>query len=188
MRDGSETKIKIDRAALELFVRKGIPETTIRDVTKAAGITEGALYRHYSGKEKMTEDLFRRHYLELTRKMEETLRGKKSLRERLPGLVELFCRLFDEDPVLYSFLLLSQHNELRDLRKEKESPVAVIKSIIAEAVKKKEIPPIPPGVGTALVMGLVLETAKFVVYERIPGKMMDFCPLLARSCLKVLSQ
>ena len=41
MRDGSKTKALIEKKALKLFVKKGIRETTIKDIAKAARIAEG---------------------------------------------------------------------------------------------------------------------------------------------------
>lgn len=45
------TKERILDAALRLFDEKGYAGATMRDIAKAAGLTEGALYRHYAGKE-----------------------------------------------------------------------------------------------------------------------------------------
>ena len=41
MRDGRKTKALIEKKALKLSVKKGIRETTIKDIAKAARIAEG---------------------------------------------------------------------------------------------------------------------------------------------------
>ena len=51
MRDGTETRKRIEAAALLLFVEKGVAETSIRDIAHSAGVAEGALYRHHAGKD-----------------------------------------------------------------------------------------------------------------------------------------
>src|SRR5262245_64911417 len=38
-------------AALAVFVDKGIDGATIKDITGAAGVTQGLLYHHFAGKE-----------------------------------------------------------------------------------------------------------------------------------------
>ena len=40
-------------ASLRLFSEKGIRETTIKDIAKEVGITEGAIYRHFNSKEEI---------------------------------------------------------------------------------------------------------------------------------------
>ena len=44
-------KPRIERAALEVFVRDGVDAATTRAIATAAGVSEGALYRHYKGKD-----------------------------------------------------------------------------------------------------------------------------------------
>lgn len=51
-------KSAIDKAAMQLFVSKGFAATTIKDIACMAGVTEGALYRHYAGKEALAQKLF----------------------------------------------------------------------------------------------------------------------------------
>lgn len=46
-----DTKKKIFEKAIELFSQYGYDGTSIRQIAKAAELTEGALYRHYTGKE-----------------------------------------------------------------------------------------------------------------------------------------
>lgn len=41
------TRQRIESAAVQLFVDKGVAETTIKDLARVAGLSEGALYRHF---------------------------------------------------------------------------------------------------------------------------------------------
>ena len=50
-----ETERKILHAALELMRERGFDKVSIRDICKAAGITSGAFYHHFSSKEDMLE-------------------------------------------------------------------------------------------------------------------------------------
>ena len=50
----------MEQAAIALFARKGLSSTTIKDIAAGAGVTQGALYRHYSGKTQMAWELYSR--------------------------------------------------------------------------------------------------------------------------------
>jgi len=69
------TKEKILESALKLFLEKGIRETTIKDIAKDMGITEGAIYRHFVSKDQIVRTLFstyaERLYEELISVVEE---------------------------------------------------------------------------------------------------------------------
>lgn len=47
-------------AALELFAQNGYPGTSMNDIAKQLGITKGALYKHYSGKQEILDSITKR--------------------------------------------------------------------------------------------------------------------------------
>jgi AcrR family transcriptional regulator len=61
-----KNKLKIERAALQLFTRKGFHGTTVREIAKRAGVSMGKLYIYYETKEDIFIDLVH----DLGRKME----------------------------------------------------------------------------------------------------------------------
>ena len=48
-----DTKERIIDVALELFAQSGYLGTSMSDIAKQLGITKGALYKHYTGKQEM---------------------------------------------------------------------------------------------------------------------------------------
>src|ERR1700742_3580657 len=63
--DDAPAKQKIVVAALDLFVRDGLCETGVRDIAKASGFSNPALFKHFPSKEALAYYLFERCYLEL---------------------------------------------------------------------------------------------------------------------------
>ncbi|HEX2898218.1 MAG TPA: TetR/AcrR family transcriptional regulator [Bacteroidia bacterium] len=47
----TESREKILKAAIRLFVEKGFHDTTTREITEAAGISKGLLYNYFASKE-----------------------------------------------------------------------------------------------------------------------------------------
>lgn len=186
MRDGTPTREKIERKAMELFVSQGVTETTIRDIATAAGVAEGALYRHYRGKDELILALFQRSYAAFARCLHELAAEETGSRDKLGAMVEECARVFDADPVLFQFLLLVQHHSLRRLDTGAVTPVDVVRQVLREAMARGEIPAGDPELATALVMGVILQPATFKTYGRIPGPMMSLAPSLAAACWRVL--
>ena len=52
------TRAKLVRASLDVFVEKGIDGATVDDLVKAAGFTRGAFYSSFSSKEEVFIALF----------------------------------------------------------------------------------------------------------------------------------
>ena len=55
-----ETKERILEAALELFAQSGYSGTSMNDIAKQMGITKGALYKHYTGKQEILDRIVER--------------------------------------------------------------------------------------------------------------------------------
>ena len=55
-----ETKERILEAALELFAQSGYSGTSMNDIAKQLGITKGALYKHYMGKQEILDRIVER--------------------------------------------------------------------------------------------------------------------------------
>jgi AcrR family transcriptional regulator len=49
---------KVERAALDLFAAEGIDGVSIAEIAAAAGVSQGALYRHYPSKDELAWSLF----------------------------------------------------------------------------------------------------------------------------------
>ena len=55
-------KDKILQAALECFAELGYDDTRVRHVADRAGVSEGALYRHYPSMEALAQELYAHHF------------------------------------------------------------------------------------------------------------------------------
>jgi len=54
----NSTRLRIVEAATELFALNGYTGVSIRDITKAVGIKESSLYKHFKSKEELIETIF----------------------------------------------------------------------------------------------------------------------------------
>lgn len=187
MRSKKQTKELISRTALALFVEKGIDGTTIRDIAAAAGIAEGTLYRHYAGKDALAWELFSSKYTAFALELQRIQAGQAALRGKLDAMVRQFCAFFDDDPVLFSYLLLAQHGQLQKVTPEMANPVEVVREVLAAGMNRGEIPAGDPDVAAAMVLGIVLEVAVFKIYQRLTQSMTSLADTLVEACWRVVA-
>lgn len=189
----SATSKKIERAALELFVEKGVAETTTRDIASRAGVAEGTIYRHFPSKEALAYNLYANNYASFAQTLERLQADQPDAFARLAAMIQEFCRLFDQDPAMFSYLLLAQHQEIRKLPDDFHSPVLVLTNVIANGLEKGEIislsndPDLARELASALVLGAVLQTATAHFYGRISCPMADLAPSLSAAAHRLLS-
>jgi AcrR family transcriptional regulator len=171
VRDGSQTRKRIETEAMRLFVERGVAETSMRDVARAVGVTEGALYRHFDGKDALVATLFITRYLELAQDLERLQAEESGTRAKLDRVVGEFCRFFDTDRVLFRFLLFVQHGQLDKLPSDAVTPVDAIRRIVEAGMRARDIPKSDPELSTAMIVGIVLQAATAVVYGRLRGSL-----------------
>ena len=186
MRDGSATRKKLDRCALNLFVKKGITATTIKDIALKAEVAEGTLYRHYKSKEELAQSLFVNSYEAILVEMKAIIENLNKIEDKIHDMVMLFARKFDEDPVLFRYLLLTQHYQMKYLSNDENSAHHLFVQVITIAMNKHQIPKNDPDVYAAMIIGIVLQAAVSRVYERITRKMVEDVPVLSAAILRVL--
>jgi len=183
---GARTLEKIEAVALTLFAEKGVDRTTIGDIAGAAGIAEGTIYRHYAGKEELIWQLFSRNYQRLAAQLDALQASRRGLRAKLAAMVGMFCNLFEQDPDMFRFLLLVQHGQLARVGEDTQTPVTVVKAVIAAGIERGEIPKQDAEVATAMVLGIVLQVAVSKVYDRITLPLDRISAYLAEACWRAL--
>jgi AcrR family transcriptional regulator len=165
----TDTRQRIEAAAIHLFVEKGVTETTIRDIARAVDISEGALYRHFISKEDLVWHLFERHYVEFAGSLWSLAEGESTARGKLAAMIRGFCRAHDENPELFRFLLFVQHGQLAKLGPDTPTPVSAVRAVMSGAIASGEIPAQSADLATALVFGVVLQPVQFAAYGRLPS-------------------
>ncbi|MEO5374122.1 MAG: TetR/AcrR family transcriptional regulator [Alphaproteobacteria bacterium] len=187
MRDGQATRRRIHAEALRLFVDKGVTETSVRDLTQAAGVAEGTLYRHYASKDDLVAELFASNYAALARRLDAVRESPGDFRTRLEAIVAEVCRFYDDEPTLFRFLLLVQHQALPRLTTGGADPVQVLRGMIEQAIDRREITLGDAALGTAMVLGLMLQPATALVYGRLDPPFSRFAGDIAAACWRALN-
>jgi len=190
MRDmgkAEETKARVERAALTLFVARGVAETTTREIAMAASIAEGTIYRYFPSKEQLALDIFLGHHRALAEALAEAHRPVTGLRDKIEAIVRCYCEWADRDWSLFAYHLLTQHLFLALVPDGTPNPVDVVREVIVSAMTAGEIPQRDPDLAAASAIGTVMQPATYKVYGRFEGPLSDHVRFFADAAWAVLA-
>src|SRR5262245_10688911 len=85
-------------AAIHCFAAHGLAGTGMRDIARAAGLTEGTLYHYFPSKEALIEEAFRWSAFQASDLRAAMQRRDVPLRERLLGVGGDFLTALRRDP------------------------------------------------------------------------------------------
>ncbi len=159
----------------------------MKDIATAVGISEPAVYRHFSSKAELIWQIFVEGYCGLAEEIEGAANAQASLRGKIDSIIAAYCRLHDTNMPLFRFLFLTQHGQLSKMTADMPSPVDVVLKVIESGMETGEIPKGNATLMTALLFGLVTQPAIFHIYGRLPDGMNAYMPALSKAAWAVIA-
>jgi len=180
-------KSAIEAAALSLFAARGVPDTTIKDIALRAGVAEGALYRHYPGKNEMAVALFKREVEKFGALLSPLLFDpSRSLRSRLRSSIRFMYRYYRDYPVEFTFILMTQHGfPERQILRPSLNPNDLVIRFVKDAPSERS-PRRDPVLLAALLMGAVLQPAVMHRYGRLKTHPLSLADKVTLACERLL--
>jgi AcrR family transcriptional regulator len=176
----------IDAAAIELFVHMGVDAATTKLIAKAAGVSEGAIYRHYKSKDELALTLFMSAHRRLSSLVAEAAAEAPDVKAKAAAVVRAYCQAADENWPLFSFHMLSIHRFLPFYQEDGRDPVTVVEKIVKWAMLENELPPADPRILAAMVIGIIVQTAQNRAYRRFEEPLSAHAPLMTAAVQAVL--
>lgn len=105
--EAAKTRSAIVDAALVVFAEKGPAAAQLDDVASRAGVTRGAVYHHFAGKDELLQVVLAERWALATAPVLaplETEQGRVALR----GFVLAYLEALDHDPTLRALLVVSR--------------------------------------------------------------------------------
>ena len=173
-------------SALALFVEKGYHAVGIRELSKAVGLTEAALYRHWSGKQALAVDLFQNHLAEVCELFAEAWPVQAAPEAGVAATTAAICRLYDERPLVFRFVLMMQHELANLVDPSTRMPMDLLIERL-EAAKQRRQCGGDPRLISAAIIGIFLQTATYVLYGRLDGPLSRHERTIARHAMAVIA-
>jgi AcrR family transcriptional regulator len=102
------TKGKIEAAALSLFARKGL-SVTIDEIAKAAGLSKGLIYSHYSSKEALITKLMWQAASLSGSSIKEIADGGGGATEKIRQITDMMCEMLSSNQIGIDYFMFSIH-------------------------------------------------------------------------------
>lgn len=179
---------KIERAALKLFIAAGVEAATTREIADTAGVSEGALYRHYKGKDELALALFMETHNRLAVMMQEAFTAPGKLEDKVRSAVTAYCQLADEDWLLFSFHLVSLNRFVPHDTKREDDPVSVVERLVSMLMDNGDIPKGDAALVAAMSLGVVMQAGLNKIYNRLPGPFSRHVDAFTKAIMAILQQ
>ncbi len=130
----------IRAAAFQQFAERGYPVVTVRDIMKACGLTQGALYNHFKSKDELLHDIIASTQGELERICQQAVTAAgDDPRAKLAAFVRVYvmrhCRLRVEALVANREIGWLDAAHVADIRRSRRAIRDVVVGILRQGVE-----------------------------------------------------
>jgi AcrR family transcriptional regulator len=175
-----DTRQRIKDQAMALFVARGVDAVSVRDIAAAVGMKAPNLYAHFRSRDDLVHELFAEGYAAYGAMLTQAAADAPDFATKLDRMIRLACRLHDEDTLRFRFLLLTQHASLSGIESGGEdNPMDFLQRNVQAAIDSGELPPGNAALTTAMLVGLVVQTATFLFYGRLREPMQTYTDVIA---------
>ncbi len=179
----ADTRQRIKDEAMALFVAHGVDAVSVRDIAAAVGMKAPNLYAHFRSRDELVHELFAEGYAAYGAMLAEAAAADTEFAAKLERMVRLICRLHDEETTRFRFILVNQYGSLSAIDPGAPvNPMELLQRTLQDAVNSGQIPPGNAVLITAMIVGVVVQTATFLLYGRLPGTMQDHADALVQAC------
>lgn len=131
----------IRAAAFAQFAERGYPVVTVRDIMKACGLTQGALYNHFKSKDELLHDIIASTQAELERLCLQAVAGAgDDPRAKLSAFVRAYvmrhCRLRVEALVANREISWLDPDRVADIRRSRRAIRDIVVTIMLEGIER----------------------------------------------------
>lgn len=152
---------EIIRVARRLFAQQGVKATTVRDIAQAAGVTEGALYRHFDSKEDLARYLFADGAELFYAFLEQAAAESSDAAQRLRRLVAGFFDFAATSPDVFGFVMAQHYGGSGAVPGTQRLPKALFVETLSAGMAEGKLRPMEPELAAALVIGMCVQCIFF---------------------------
>lgn len=187
---GSErknTRLDLREAAIRLGAREGIHAASIRTIAREAGVTEGAVYKHFTNKDDLIRDAYTTIVDEMARDKEVLVRADLPFEHAVRAWVKLTYEYFDGNRDAFTYVLLMPHRMADTLGPVYTKQGVLFRSFIARAQQNNEARTMDLDLAIALFTGCVLNIPRLINEGALEGPALQYADEITEVVLKAFA-
>lgn len=148
-------------ATIRLAAKQGVSGASIRQIASEAGVTEGALYRHFDNKDDLCQQAYQQIVANMVEEKEQLLQSRTAtLEDLLRDWIRLSFEYYDRYPDAFTYVLLTPYDFT-------ESDITLqqgrmFSQLIADASQAGEFPDTDPVLAMSHFSGLMLNVPRLI--------------------------
>ena len=163
MRNPETTKSTIIKESANLFNTQGYKATSISDITKATGLTKGAIYRHFESKSDLEQEALRSLGKLMFNELGQSIREAATFQPKMEAIFSFFEKYMDTPLYEGGCPLMNAAVEADDtntaLRQQAYNMLAQLKAsvkkLLENGIKNGQV---RPGIDTSLYCTIIIAT------------------------------
>ena len=181
------TRAGLQDAAVRLGVRDGVESASIRTIAKEAGVTEGAVYKHFGSKNELIRVAYTAIVNEMARDKLVLIRAGLPFEHAIRAWVKLTFEYFDGNRDAFSYVLLMPQRMAGTLGDVYTKQGDVFREFLLEAQERGEAKEMDVNYAYALFTGCVLNVPRLINDGMLEGAAMKYADETAEVVLNILS-
>ena len=170
-KNNNDKRIRILKAATQVFAQHGFYNSKISEIAKAANVADGTIYLYFKNKDDLLISLFEEEMANIIRKMKDEVAREEGFENKIRKFIKVHLDLIAENQDLAEVLqieLRQSHKFMKEYMGTKLNDyLNIISNIIVQGQKNGEIrSDIIPGIAKRILFGALDELSGFWVLSK----------------------
>lgn len=138
------TRERILKAAAEIIAHEGLRQFTAKNLANKVGISDAAIFKHFSTMDEIAEEIIRRYTTECLSRTQEAIRSNGSAVDKLERIIDSHIELLEKTkgvvPIIcFEFARSNKRNLKRLINEFLDTYATVVKGVLEEGIRDGEI-------------------------------------------------
>ncbi len=182
------TKENLIAAALHLATEHGVDGASVRRIARRAGVTEGALYRHFKNKDDLWREVYSRTVEQLIEAKSRLLEANRPARETLREWIRLSYDFYDRNPDAFTYVLLMPSRIAANLGEIYTEQSRLFLVLVQRAQTGDEMREINPALAMSHFIGIMLNVPRLINEGVLIGPASGYVDEVADAVWRVLGR